>query len=254
MNKLFNGVKNNSAIVFSALAIAGLIGTTFMAVKGALAADKLIDADLDKEEKIKVYAKTYGPAAICGLGTAACILGANHIHLRKEAAIAGVAALWKSDLVKLDEKITEKLGLEEVGEIHREIVKDKIKENPPIPMPVPDGQILVYEPYTDQYINTSRESIAHAMYKANEKLTKEFDVRLNYIIKLLGGVPTPEGDLIGWNWENESQDYAWSYYGGPWIAPFTSITTNKDGHDALALFYEVEPDSQEPEQMIYYEE
>ena len=253
MSKLVRGIKDNSGIIFSALSIAGLVGTCIMAVKGALTADKLIDPDLDKEEKIKVYAKSYAGAAICGAGTIACILGANHVHLRKEAALAGVAALWKTDLTKLDEKVKEKFGLDKAKEIHHEIIKDKMKENLPMQMPVPDGQILVYEPYTDQYINTSREKIANAMYKANEKLAKEFDVRLNYIIGLLGGTMTKEGDLIGWNWENENQDYAWSYYGGPWITMLTSVTTDKDGKDALCLFYEVDPDTQEPEQMIYYE-
>ena len=247
------GIKDNSGVIFSVLAVVGLVGTCIMTAKGAVTAEKLIDPDLDKKEKIKVYAKSYGGAAVCGLGTVACILGANHVHLRKEAAIAGVAALWKTDLTKIEEKVKEKFGTKELKEIRDEIVKDKIKENPPMQMPVPEGQILVYEPYTDQYFNTTREKIAHAMYKANEKLAKECDVRLNYIINILGGTPTLEGSLIGWNWENESQDYAWSYYGGPWITLLTSVTTNKDGRDALCLFYEVDPNSQQPEDMIYSE-
>ena len=94
------------------------------------------------------------------------------------------------------------------------------------------------------------------MLKANEKLQKEYDVRLNYIIKMIGGKVYPEGDLIGWNWENEVQDYAWSYYGGPWIELVPDMIRGRDGKDgeeAICLFYQVEPSTQEPEDMIYSE-
>lgn len=253
LNKLAVKAKDNSGVIFSVLAVVGLVGTCILTAKAAVKAEKLIDPDLDKKEKIKVYAKTYAPAVGCGVATAACILGANHVHLKKEAALAGVAALWKGNLNDLEKKVIEKDGGEKLKEMKDEIVKEKIKEKPISEEPTnAHGQILVYEPYTDQYIWTSREKIAWAMLKANEKLAKDYDVRLNLIIKMLGGQPTREGGLIGWNWENECQNYTWSYYGGPWISINPSMT-KMGGHDALMLFYEVDPDTQEPDQMIYSE-
>ena len=162
-------------------------------------------------------------------------------------------ALWKGNLNDLEKKVVEKDGGEKLKEMKDEIVKEKVKDKPIPEEPTnAHGQILVYEPYTDQYIWTSREKIAWAMLQANEKLAKDYDVRLNLIIKMLGGQPTREGGLIGWNWENECQNYTWSYYGGPWISINPSMT-KMGGHDALMLFYEVDPDTQEPEQMIYSE-
>lgn len=253
LNKLAVKVKDSSPIIFTVLAIGGLVGTCILTAKAAVTVDKVVDPDLDKKEKIKVYAKTYGPAVGCGIATVGCMLAANHIHIKKEAALAGVAALWKGRLNDVEEKVIDKHGEEDLKEIHKEIVKDKIKDNPPPKDMILTGeQILVYEPYTGQYIRTTRERIAWAMLRANEKLSKDGDVRLNLIIKMLGGMPTQEGADIGWNIDNEAQEYAWGFYAGPWISIIPEIKT-VDDREAFVMFYEVNPDTQEPEQMIWYD-
>lgn len=253
--KLSDGFKDKSGTICAIGAVVGVFVTAYFSGKAAVRVEHTIDPDMDKKEKAKEYAKAYAKTAVAAGVTSALIIGSDRIHVGKEAMLAGAAVMWKDKFIDLDKKVAEKLGQEEYGKIHREIVDDKIKEKP-YRGPLPNkeiGEILVYEPYTDQYIITTRERIAFAMLEANEKLQKSFDVRLNYIIKLLGGKWTPEGDKIGWNWENEAQDYAWSYYGGPWIDMWPNIVKRCDGHEALCIFYSVDPETQEPEDMIYSE-
>lgn len=162
--------------------------------------------------------------------------------------------------VDIDKKLIEEVGEERAHQIHDDIIHEKIendRKNHPEKFPeekIPDdgsmtSKLLVYEPYTDQYFYTTRETIAWVMLEANKRLMNNYDVRLNYIIKMLGGKSKPEGNLLGWNWENELQDDAWGYFGGPWIELMPDVREDKNG--ALCLFYQVNPEPDNDEDMIY---
>lgn len=256
INKVLDILKDKSGTICAAGAVVGVFVTAYLSGKAAVRVEHTIDPDMDTQTKVKEYGKAYWKTAVSAGVTTALIVGSDRIHVSKEIAAAGVAAMWKDKFVTLDKKVTEKIGAEKTAEIHKEIVADKMKEKE-IPENLtkpnlPGEPIYVYEPYTEQYFYTTRERIAWAMLKANEKLQKTYDCRLNYIIKLLGGDPDPIGDKIGWNMENDVQDYAWSYYGGPWIELTTDVI-KKGEREALALFYMVDPETQEPEDMIYSE-
>lgn len=248
-----NSIKDKSGTLCAIGAVVGVFVTAYFSSKAALKAKETVKPEMDKKEKAVAYAKAYAKTAVSAGVTTLLILGSDRIHVGKEVALAGVAALWKDKFVTEDGLVKDKIGEEEYKELHREMAEEQIKKNPYNgPKPIPGREILVYEPYTDQYFITTQERLAWAMLSANRKLQTEYDVRLNYIIKLLGGKPTPEGDLIGWNWENETQDYAWSYYGGPWIDIVPGVREH-DLDGALCLFYMVDPETQRPEDMIYSE-
>lgn len=259
-DKVINWIKDHKATICSALACGGVFATAYFSGKAAVRVEHTIDPDMDKKEKAKEYVKAYWKTGVAAGATCALIISSDRIHVGTEAAIAGVAAMWKQKAVDIDKKLVEEVGEERAHQIHNDIIHEKIesdRKNHPEKFPeekIPDdgsmtSKLLVYEPYTDQYFYTTRETMAWAMLEANRRLMNQYDVRLNYIIKLLGGVPKPEGNKIGWNWENETQDYAWSYYGGPWIDFWPDVRKDKKG--ALCLFYQVEPETQEPEDMIY---
>lgn len=265
INRLITWVSDHKATLCSAGACAGVFATAYFSGKAAVRVHTTVDPDLDKKEKVKEYVKAYWKTGLAAGVTCGLIISSDRIHIGKEAAIAGVAAIWKQKAVDIDKKLINEVGEERAHEIHNEIIQEKIKDdkkNHPEKFPeeeiidnLPDGsmtaKLLVYEPYTDQYFYTTRETIAWVMLEANRRLMQNFDVRLNYIIKMLGGIPKPEGDLIGWNWENEVQEYSWSYFGGPWIELVPDVRKDKKG--ALCLFYQVDPETQEPDDMIYKE-
>lgn len=277
LGKAFHkGIKylsDHSGTICAGLAVAGVGVTAYFSGKAAVRVDHEIDCDMDKSLKIKTYIKAYWKTAVSGLATCGLIIGSDRLHVRKEVVLAGVAAIWKRNYTDLDKAMTEEVGQEKAKEIHQKMMDDRMANNtniPDLPEDADSNYILVYEPYTDQYIWTTREKILHAMYEANMRLVKDMDVRLSVIIDYLGGTPTLESEEIGWNYDNESQEYAWAYYGGPWIDLLPDIYRNIEDDqpipttyrkmgdpplkgDALCLFYTVDPEEQTPENMIYCE-
>lgn len=106
-----------------------------------------------------------------------------------------------------------------------------------------DKVLLVWEPYTQQYINTTHERIWFAMYKANEALQRDTEVSLNLIISILGGTQTPLGARYKWFTGSLDQIEDWTHQGYTWIAPAPNITRlcNDGITEAIVLYYSVEP-------------
>ena len=210
MDGILNWLKDHKATICSGLACGGVFATAYFSGKAAVQVEHTVNPDMDKKEKAKEYVKAYWKTGVAAGITCGLIISSDRIHVGTEAAIAGVAAMWKQKAVDIDNKLIEEVGEERAKQIHNDIIQEKIKDdlkNHPEKFPeekdLPDGsmnsKLLVYEPYTDQYFYTTRETIAWVMLEANKRLMNQFDVRLNYIIKMLGGVPKPEGDKIGWN-------------------------------------------------------
>ena len=255
-SEIIEQIKDHSGTICSGIAVAGVFVTAYFSGKSAVKIDREIDPDLDKKEKAKLYLKAYWKTALSAAVTTGCIIGSDRIHVGKEVALAGAVSMWKKYGEDIDKKLIETVGPEKATEIHNEIAKERIEEKAnELSTPVEkDGKLLIYEPYTDQYFYASRETIAWAMLEANRKLMQQYDVRLNYIIGLLGGKTTPEGNKIGWNWENEVQDEAWSYYDGPWIELMPNVVKTKGGKEAFCLMYMVGPETQNKEDMLWSEE
>lgn len=250
LNKFIEGVKQHAGTIGAVLASVGVIGTAVLSSRAAIKCSNEIDPEMEDSEKIKKYIINYIPTGLCAAATIGCIIGSDRAHVARETALVGVAAMWKRQYVNLDKAVISESGSsEEALDMHKKAAEMAMKDHPnKFDRELSINEILVYEPYTDVYFITTREAIAWALLKANEKLAKEYDVKLSYIIRLLGGEVKPEANEIGWNWENETQEYAWSYYGGPWIDMVPSVTKN----GAFCLFYTVDPESQNPEDMIYY--
>lgn len=105
-----------------------------------------------------------------------------------------------------------------------------------------DKVLLVWEPYTQQYIHTTHERIWFAMYKANEALQRDTEVSINLIISILGGTETEAGSK--WKWYTGfDQTEDWMQQGYTWIAPAPNITRLcGDGvTEAIVLYFNPEP-------------
>lgn len=244
----------HSGTVAAGLAILGVGVTSWLSGRAALKAKDTPVPD-DKKGKVKRFVSVYGPAIFSGIVTSGLIVASDRIHANREIALGSmlsVAAVRARDADELERKVRERLGNEEVEGLKREVVKERMEKTEIPKNDNPSNYLLVYEPYTDQYIWTSREAIAWTMLEANKKLAHTLDCRLNFIVKMLGGKPKKKGDEIGWNWENEIQDYNWSYFGGPWIQ-IDPVLKDEGYGEVFHLYYQVEPEEQNYENMIYSE-
>ena len=242
----------NKGTIFALLSVAGVGLTGYLSGKAAVKAkDK-------KPEKPVDYIKTYGPAVVSGVATAALILVGDHVHVSKEAGLAGAAGLYAAKLKGYDKKLDGLLGREKADEVRKEVKTDISNEKAELSTTTPvksvnkrrPNDILYYEPYTDQYIWSTPERVAWSLLETNKILMKDLRVELNKFITLMGGKATATGDELGWNYDNETQDYAWSYTGGPWL-DLTPALTRRGEEDVIVLWFQVDPDTQKPEDMIY---
>lgn len=204
------------------------------------------DALVNKESDglFKKYWKNYIPPAIAGIGTIACIVGANYWHLSKESAMAAAVAFYKAAESDLAKEIKEKYGDDALKEIKTDIVKKKMEDDRPPWEPKDSTKMTIYEPYTKQWFRASQQEILWAELTANKMLQQTWKVTLNDILALYDGCKkTKLGNVIGWSLDDEmfleAVDYSPS--GAAWITFCPQLITNDDGSSYFQMEYEICP-------------
>ncbi len=115
ISQIFKSIKDgavkHSPEILTGIGIAGMISTTILAVKATPKALRLIEEaeeyeiyELTKIEKIKVAWKPYVPAFITGTASIACLIGANSVNARRNAALATAYQLSATALSEYKEK------------------------------------------------------------------------------------------------------------------------------------------------------
>lgn len=204
--------------------------------------DTIINEELDGW--FKKYWKNYIPPVIAGVGTIACIIGANYWHLSKESALAAAVAFYKASESDLKEVIKEKFGEDAIEDVKKEVAKKRIDDDRPPWEPKDSTKMTIYEPYTKQWFRASQQEILWAELTANKMLQQTWKVRLNDILALYDGCKqTKLGNVIGWSLDDEMFMDAVSYSPSraAWIT-FVPIKVEKpDGNAYFEMEYEIHP-------------
>ena len=122
--------KEQLPTILSGAAVIGVFVTGICAAKASLKAKEEVD-QLETPttlDKVKTVAPIYGPTVAVGSVTVACILGANHISVKRYAALAGTCAIAKSQLQEHKDKVLEMFGKEKAEAIEQEIAKDQVSK------------------------------------------------------------------------------------------------------------------------------
>jgi Family of unknown function (DUF6353) len=215
--------KQNSPAILSGIAVAGVIGTAVLAVKATPKAMERIeegkfykladDPEADKKgpfitnvEIVKATWKFYLPAALSGAATIACIVGANTIGARRNAALVAAYALADQTFREYKEHVLEEIGELKERKIHDKMMADHMEKNPPKDgqiIMLPGGDHLIFESISGRYFRSDIEKVRRAENEFNQNiLTGNVGyASLNDWWDLLGLEPTPMGDELGWNFE-----------------------------------------------------
>lgn len=210
--------------IFSAVAIAGTVLTTFFAIKATVKAKEIIDdkhidfASLKKEEYgsvAKDILPVYIPCIASGVGTIACIVSANRISMKQQLALAGAYAALSKSTLKYKDKVKELFGVsadkQVVDEIMKESASEKVKHANSSGFKEAE-KLLFYDEYTDQYFERTLVEVLDAEYYLNRKFIMDGEVSLHDFYELLGIDSAPFAKNIGW-----STDAGLTYYGYQWI-------------------------------------
>lgn len=196
-SKLF--IKKNTSTIMTCMGAAGVVVTSVMAIKATPKALERIEQakeekgeDLTKLEIINTAGVVYIPTFIMGASTIACIVGANVLNKKKQAALMSAYALLDSSYKEYKKKTEELYGEDAHNNIVSEIAKDKYEptEN--------EGQ-LFYDEYSGRYFTSTMENVIKAEYEFNRLLAQDSGLYLNEWFELVGLDRTDYGDYLGWS-------------------------------------------------------
>lgn len=235
--------KKHSPELLTGIGIAGMLTTVVLAVQATPKALRLIDekkADVPEEESIprieavKAAWKVYVPAVLTGILSTICLIGANSVNQRRNAAIAAAYSLSESALKEYREKVIETIGERKEQAIRDDIAKDRITENPVREVIVSDrGSTLCYDSLSGRYFKSDIEKLRRIVNDLNRRMRDEMFISLNDFYCAVDNPdlgPTKLGDMLGWNIDKGYIDLNFS----------SQLTT--DGTPCLVLDYTVVPE------------
>lgn len=204
--------KKHSPEILTGVGIAGMLTTTVLAVKATPEAMRRIEKKKRNEDHKTLTAvqtvqaswKCYIPAAVTGVMSTACLIGASTLNGRRNAALATAYSLSETALHEYRDKVVETIGEKKEEAIRESIDKDRVERNPPsqeILMAEGCGKTLCYDATFGRYFYSDVETLRHAANKLNRQMNvmSEPYVSLNEFYMEINLPTVDAGDALGWN-------------------------------------------------------
>lgn len=207
-------VKHNAPAILTGVAVAGTLTTAFLAGNAGWKAARAIDLEelrqghpitgpirLSNKERAKIVWPLFIPAVGVGTMTVACVLGANHLHGQRAAALAGAYSLSQKAFEEYRAKVLERTSPVKEQQVRDSIAQDQIDRNPPTHSEIvimPDADQVCYDSMTGRYFTTTSEKLRSAENKFNKLLLDNGYGSMNEFHDLLGLRNTTTGEELGW--------------------------------------------------------
>lgn len=228
----------HSPEILTGLGIAGMITSAILAVRATPKALDLIfekeyevKRELTKKETVKIAWKLYIPAVVTGAASTACLIGANSVNCKRNAALAAAYTLTDTAFREYKEQVVESLGEKKERAVLDKVAEKQVKENPvnnEIIVPG-KGPSLCLEPLSMRYFNTDFNSVVAAGNKLNTTMINHMgEGTINDFYDLLDLPHTEVGDYMGWTVDHQIE-----------IHPSSTIAEN--GEPALVIVYDNPP-------------
>lgn len=244
MNKFTTKLRHSSPVILTCLSVAGMIGTTVMAVRATPKAlqlvkikkDELQTEELEPVELIRTTWRCYIPTGIIGLSTIACIVGIGVVSKRNQAALASAYAMLNETYKQYRNAAKAVYGEDADKKIHTEMAKDaNISDGAwgmqtyNMDMDPENERLLFYDLISKRYFNTTMAAVINAQYHINRNLQLRGYCTLNEYYEFLGLDGVKNGDEIGW-------DLTELYIGGEqWLDFDNQKTILDDGMECILL-------------------
>ncbi len=211
-------------LLLSAAAAVGVIFTGITAAKATPKAMKLKqEAEKKKGEKLttdetfKAVWRCYIPTALIGIGSIACIFGANNLNAKQITALSGAATLASQKYNEYVNKVKKVCG----EEMHEQILKDLAAEeakdihvsaqglcsNYNIDFEDAEEEpALFYLSCSKTYFTSTFSKVLQAEYHINRNFVLGMTPSINDIHDFFGLEHKEGGDELGWTY---SDGYYW---------------------------------------------
>lgn len=256
---IHKGISKHSPEILTGIGIAGMITTTILAVKATPKALILIEEEKRKQnrelleeakqnnsencarvdrlkplEAVKVAWKPYVPAAVTGIISIGCMVGANSVHARRNAALATAYQISSTALSEYKEKVVETIGEKKEKSVQDKVAQERVNKRPVGTtgdvIITGTGTTLCFDPQFGKYFESDIETIRAAVNSINYEMLQNEYASINDFYCELGIDPIAIGDELGWNIGRD----------GKMDVDFSS-TIAKNGKPCIVLQYTVAP-------------
>jgi len=206
-------IKSNSPEILTALGVAGVVTTTYLASDASFKASEIIRKEEEEgraiagtKARVKEYGKLvwkcYIPTGVSGALTIGCIIGASKASSRRTTAAVAAYSLTERAFSEYREKVVEQLGKGKDRKVRDELAQDHVTSNPPVSREVivtGKGHILCCELFTHRYFRSDMETLRKAENDVNHMVVNDLFVCLDEFYQLIGLPSTSNSDNIGWD-------------------------------------------------------
>ena len=211
LKSLQKTMRKHSPAILTGIGIAGMVATTVMAVRATPKALRMVD---DKEiedgkrlttsEIVKTTWKCYIPAAVTGVCSAACIIGASSISARRNAALVTAYTISETALKEYKEKAVEVVGPKKEQAIRDAVAKEQLEKANVAErkfIPTGRGETPCFDPLTNTCFKSDYETLRGVENTLNKRLRDEVKITVNDFLEELGLDPCDPsiGDNLGWD-------------------------------------------------------
>lgn len=206
-------VSDNSPAILTAAAVAGVVTTAVLAAKGGAKAHQDVlhyesehRDPISLVDEVKLTYRYYVPAVATGAATIACIIGANTISTKRQAALASAYGLTEFAFKEYRDKVVEHIGEAKETKVHDEVMKDIVDRKPMNDNQViitGNGKSLFLDNFTERYFESDMESVRRAVNDINEQIFGQEYASLNDFYNLLGIKGSKLGEELGWAQTNK---------------------------------------------------
>ena len=205
-------VVKHSPEILTAVGIAGMISTTVLAVKATPKALQILEeAEKEKKEKltpiekVKVAWKPYIPAVVTGVASTACLIGANTVNAKRNAALATALKLSETAFTEYKEKVVEEVGEEKAKIIQEKSNTERVNQqlvfHEDCVVHTGNGNTLFFEPISKTVFRSSKNAIEKAVNDINWTMTYGNEPYVA-LADFFDAIKIPEyalGNELGWN-------------------------------------------------------
>ncbi len=204
-----HSLEKKSPYILTMIATTGVIATSVMTGRATIKACDILEkekkcrgnADICWKDKIKLCWKPYISPFLMGAATIFCIIEANNVSSKRNAAIATAYSLAETTLKDYQEKVIEEIGEKKEEKVRDKVVEKHISENPPIEneIIVTDcGDTLFFDMISGRYFKHDIESVRRIINEINHDVIDIAWVSLNDFYYALGLPYAKIADDIGW--------------------------------------------------------
>lgn len=221
--------KRNAPSIMTGLGVVGFVATVVVACQETPKAMELMEEEREKQERnqdegINATAKmvvTVAPAYLPAIGLGAlsifCIIGANYVNLKRNAALATAYGIAAKSFTEYKDEVVKKIGNKGATEVTDALAKKHIDE-----AGVPDddavidtgngGRTKCFDIYTGRYFWSDAEKLRQYENDINHDMINNgfFYICLNDVYEVMGLPSVSFGDSVGWNAQRDMVHFVYS--------------------------------------------